>query len=167
MVRLKHAPTSGRGSAGKALLHSMTACVVFSLIVECSVCLADDGFDREFLSQFLVGTYRIVGKWPDSPDTYTGVAVISREGYFLRVEREIGGEKDAGTGEVKRSETDGIPVLKITFQSAGLAYEGTYIWSSDLDNYARISGYVTRQGPGRRTKDPGMECFFIRQPALE
>jgi len=104
----------------------------------------------------------VLGKKYESTETYTGSIVISREGNSLLIRREIHGKKTVGKGEVVPSMTDAIPLLKITFEENGVAYKGTYIWSVDLDNHARISGYITR--PGENTKNPGMECLFIDDP---
>jgi hypothetical protein len=40
-----------------------------------------------------------------------------------------------------------------------VAYEGTYLWQSDADNFARLTGYVYRSG--HSTESPGMEALFI------
>jgi hypothetical protein len=125
-------------------------------------CLCKGGFRSDLFSEFLAGTYKVLGKKYESSETYTGSIVISREGNSLLIRREIHGKKTVGKGEVVPSMTDAIPLLKITFEENGVAYKGTYIWSVDLDNHARISGYITR--PGENTKNPGMECLFIDDP---
>ena len=46
----------------------------------------------------------------------------------------------------------------VTILSARQEYEITYLWRSDLDNYARLSGYLYQ--PGEKTDSPGMEALF-------
>jgi hypothetical protein len=50
-------------------------------------------------------------------------------------------------------------VLRVRFVRAGQEYEIPYLWRSDLDNYARLSGYLDQ--PGKQTDSPGMEALFV------
>jgi len=53
--------------------------------------------------------------------------------------------------------------LRVEFVHKGRKYGGTYLIGSDLDNYARLTGYLYLK-KGKTTK-PGLEALFIeRQP---
>jgi hypothetical protein len=61
-----------------------------------------------------------------------------------------------GTGSIDLATADRIKVLRVRYQG-GL--EGNYLFGSDLDNYARITGYIYRVGQ-RTTRNPGLEALF-------
>ena len=109
---------------------------------------------------FLAGTYTVVGKELYSNQTYLGRVILRRSGECLLVERLINGERVNGEGRIAHAlGTDEADVLRVRFLRRGKQYEITYLWQSDLDNYARISGYVYH--PGIQTGTPGMEVLFI------
>ena len=66
-------------------------------------------------------------------------------------------------GRIIRATADKIKVLRVEFVHKGRKYGGTYLIGSDLDNYARLTGYLYLK-KGKTTK-PGLEALFIeRQP---
>lgn len=132
------------------------------LVLPACLCRAGDAADApsdEFFAEFLVGSYKVVGKNVNGLETYTGSVDISRESGGLRMRRDIQGKKTIANAEIARSSVDGARVLRVSFEEDGATYEGSYIWSSDLDNYARISGIIVKRG--EQTDNPGLECLFI------
>ncbi len=122
--------------------------------------LADDAGKHEALYGFLAGSYLAVGKSLDSEKTYHGKVVFRYEKDHLVVTRNIQGETVRGTGRIEHAlGADEADVLRVRFTRSGRDYEITYLWRSDLDNYARLSGYVYR--PGVHTESPGLEALFI------
>lgn len=59
-------------------------------------------------------------------------------------------------------------VLRMRFRSGNSSFEGTYLFHSDLDNYARITGYLYKVDPKTgvpvNTKNPGLETLFPEAP---
>ena len=129
------------------------------LITCCSAHAGDPGRHADSCD-FLAGSYTVVGKELDSERTYLGRVVLRRQGECLQVERWIGGEWLQGTATIEHAlGSDAADVLRVRFVREGKHYEITYLWRSDLDNYARLSGYLYQ--PGIRTETPGMEVLFI------
>jgi hypothetical protein len=121
---------------------------------------ADDTENHKFLYKFLSGTYLVVGKDLESENTYTGQVIFDSRGDRLAVTRVINGERITGTGAIEHAlGPDEANVLRVRFTRNGQNYEVTYLWQHDLDNYARLSGYVYQ--PGKRTVRPGLEALFI------
>ena len=116
------------------------------------------GNENEFLYGFLAGTYNVIGKVPDSNQTYTGKAILRKNGDQLEIIRKIKDKEIKGIGKIE-SAADEIQVLRLRFRENEKDYEVTYIIDSDLDNYARLSGYVYLQNGG--TTMPGLEALFI------
>ncbi len=119
----------------------------------------------EFPSAFLEGTYHVVGRWPDSAELYTGKIVVKSQGEHFQVRRTIGGEAVEGVGRMGTATADRVKVLRVEFPRGGKRYEATYLIHSDLDNYARWTGYVyLKEGT---TQKPGLEALFIDLEAVE
>jgi hypothetical protein len=131
---------------------------IFSLLIAFSGVRAQDD-DTDFLYGFLEGTYQVIGRWPDSDDTYTGKVVLKRKGNQLQVIRSINGDKVQGVGRIAHVTADKISVLKVQFVHHDKHYEATYLIHSDLDNYVRLSGYLYLKSG--ETKQPGLEALFI------
>lgn len=132
------------------------------LVLSARVCHAEHAskaLSDEFFAEFLVGSYKVVGRNVNSLETYTGSVTISRESGVLQMRRDIQGRKTIANAEIVRSSVDGVRVLRVSFEEGGATLEGSYIWSSDLDNYARISGVIVKCG--EKTDNPGLECLFI------
>ena len=90
--------------------------------------------DIEFFYGFLQGTYKIIGKAPDSNQTYTGKVILKIEGGRLQVIRKIGSKEIKGIGTIEIATADEIKVLRVRFRENDKNYEVTYIIDSDLDN---------------------------------
>ncbi|HGY55533.1 MAG TPA: hypothetical protein ENK44_07530 [Caldithrix abyssi] len=114
----------------------------------------------EFLSSFLEGRYEVIGRWPESDSLYAGsVAIRNIEGR-LQMIRNINGHTTTCTARIEPAAMAETQVLRARFSVNGMYYEATYLIHSDLDNYARLSGYVYQKG--KQTKRPGLEALFIK-----
>ena len=116
-------------------------------------------------AKFIVGDYVLVGKKPDSDATYAGRVSLSWDGKEFGIKRTIGGHTVSGTGffEVEPGCCDYNTVLRMRFSFDGQSYEATFLWNGDLDNYARLTGYVYLPKSGA-TKSPGLEVLFPLGP---
>jgi hypothetical protein len=135
---------------------------LFFMVLVCfaQTALADDIKNHDFLYGFLSGTYLVVGQELDSDRTYSGRVIFKSRGDHLEVIRIIHGEKIAGVGTIEHAlGPDEVNVLRVRFSRNRKKFEITYLLHPDLDNYARLSGYVYQ--PGKRTATPGLEALFI------
>jgi hypothetical protein len=110
---------------------------------------------------FLVGSCEIIGRFPDSDRTYSGTLVMSlseSEPASLAITRTIGQVSTMGTGSLAKTAFDGTEVLRVLFREAEELMEATYLVGSDLDNHARLTGYVYKEGGG--TTVPGLDVLF-------
>ncbi len=109
--------------------------------------------DTAFLLGFLAGDYRVVGQDPNSGAAYAGRISLREHDGKLEATRTVGGVSMHGTATLDTT-AERTTVLRLRFALAGVEYEGTYLWRSDLDNYPRLTGYVYRShGP---TDSPGL-----------
>ncbi len=117
--------------------------------------------DHEQDLGFLAGSYTVIGKKIESGETYLGkVRLIYRENDgFLEMIRIIGGRTVRGKARIEPVLAGESRVLRLYFTDGGLEYEGTFLWRGDLDNYARLSGYLYFKDSA--TDDPGLEAMFI------
>ena len=116
--------------------------------------------DDDFVAGFLEGEYVVIGKKPDSEETYAGRMIFKKHGADLEFSRRIAGETFDGPVTLDKTASEsGKPVLRVRFSLGGQPYEATYLWSSDLNNYARLTGYVYSPIKGK-TKFPGLEALF-------
>lgn len=120
----------------------------------------------EFLSS-LVGTYDVIGRFPDSRKTYSGEVNISRDGNRLVLERKINGVKTTCEASLQAATADRIPVIRASWKQGKIEYGATYLVHTDLDNYPRLTGYVYRAGKGTATSSPGLEALFIKQAQID
>ena len=139
----------------------IAALLIFSII---SGVWAGDG-EIAFLYEVLQGTYHVVGRWPDSNESYYGKVVVKNKGDYLQVLRSINGKEIEGVGRVTTATADKIKVLTVEFYQHGRRYEATYIIDSDLDNFARLTGYLYLKTG--ETKKPGLEALFIDHQSSE
>jgi hypothetical protein len=116
----------------------------------------------DFLRQFLVGEYQIVGKPLDAKTTYQGYATIQVSGSELMIERTIEGQTVAAQGRIEKTHNN-TRVLRTRFLQDQVPIEQTCLISSDLDNYARITCY-SYSPPDAKTNDPGLEAYFHVRP---
>lgn len=134
--------------------------LIIPLVFLCSFTWAETkNNDIDFLYDFLEGSYELIGRFADSNMTYTGKVVLKKSGDYLEVIRTIKNKVIKGTGKIETATADKIKVLRIRFIDENKSYEGTYLIDSDLDNYARLTGYLYLKEGG--TKVPGLEALFI------
>jgi hypothetical protein len=113
----------------------------------------------EFVSEFIVGKYLLVGEALNSDSTYTGRIEIYIESDELKIKRIVNNQEVIGSGKFDSNlDADNATVLRISFTQNNIIYEQTCLWQSDLDNYARISCYLYEKDIP--TNDPGLEVFF-------
>ena len=109
--------------------------------------MGDNIEKHESLYRYLAGHYIAIGKELNSDQTYYGKVTLFYEEGCLIVTRYIQGKVLKGEGRIEHglgpNETN---VLRVKFVQAGQEYEITYLWRSDLDNYARLSGYLYQPG---------------------
>lgn len=105
---------------------------------------------------YLKGSYAIIGKHPDSEQTYSGSITVLPHEQGLKITRVINGRSIEARGELSTATPDQIPVLRVSFKQHGKLHEETCMVSSDLDNYPRVSCYVER----KFTKKVGLEAWF-------
>jgi len=127
------------------------------IIILVSGVWAQDG-EVEGLYSFLRGTYQVIGRWPDSNESYNGKVVIKSKGDHLQLFRSINGEEIEGIGRISTATADKIKVLTVRFSQHGRRYGATYMIDYDLDNYARLTGYLYLETG--ETKRPGLEALF-------
>jgi hypothetical protein len=108
----------------------------------------------------LVGVYDLIGRKPDSRETYSGTITLISTSTGLRVERRVGGNIVIGAGQFRFKTPDKIKVLEISFKDGQDTFESSCRTGWDLDNYARITCLYGIIG---KTKAPGMEAFFIQR----
>jgi len=119
----------------------------------------------EFLYSFLQGTYQVIGRWPDSNQSYNGKIILKSKEDHFQILRSINDEEIQGVGRIATATADKIKVLTVEFTQHGQRYEATYIINSDLDNYPRLTGYLFLKTG--ETKRPGLEALFIDHQSLE
>jgi hypothetical protein len=113
--------------------------------------------DQEQLRSYMVGEYELIGRKPDSTVTYSGHVRVRNENGTLRFTRTIQGVTEHCFARLDTvAGGDRIPVLRTQLHMDGKAFEATYRWQSDPDNYPRFTGYVYLTG----TKSPGLEALF-------
>ncbi|WAC08443.1 MAG: hypothetical protein OS130_04415 [Thermodesulfobacteriota bacterium] len=121
--------------------------------------------EEDSLYEFLQGTYHLIGRLPDSSTTYTGKVTFTKTDNGLQVRRTIDGKAIEGAGKIETATADKIKVLRVRFINQNKSYELTYLINSDLDNHARLSGYLYLIPGG--TKVPGLEALFIDPQAFK
>lgn len=122
--------------------------------------------ETAFMLDFLAGDYVVIGKAANTGEAYTGKLILRRQHDYLFATRIIEGSTITGKAQIETAlGQDKAKVLRLRFEQGGIAYEATYSWHSDLDNYARLAGYVYRQG--KKTAKPGMEALFYDHAARQ
>ena len=142
----------------RSIVCSAVLLLIFSSFVFAEGPLKDKDQEDSLLS-FLDGSYEVVGKYPEGKGTYLGTMTLTRKGNELQITRTIKGKKSTGSAKIITATADNIPVLHADFMDGKQKLQATYIISTDLDNYARLTGKV--YFTGRVTKTPGLEALFI------
>ena len=138
-----------------------------SFLISSSSAQINSNEEIDDLLQFLVGSYDIIGRLPDSRRTYTGKSIFKLEDNKnkLKVLRIIEDKEIEGTGTIECVSEDKIKVLKVKFTEYNYQYEVTYIINSDLNNYARLTGNLYFLD--KDTTQPGLEALFIDNTIIE
>ena len=147
-------------SAEQVTRNSMSRFFLLTISLVASFSFAEED---DFISNFIVGKYILLGKAVDSDATYIGKVEIYFQGDNLKVTRVINGQAVAATAAIESALHGDAQVLRIRFSENDTKYEETCLWQSDLDNYARISCYLYQ--PGVRTSNPGLEALFYDHTA--
>ncbi len=113
---------------------------------------------------FLIGSYVVIGKRPDSAQTYSGQMNLEAGDGQLQVVRIVNDRITRGIGKIERAIGGEAVVLRIRFDRDGKSYEGTYLVEGDLDNYARLTGYVYLADGS--TRSVGLEALFADRGQL-
>jgi exonuclease III len=142
----------------RSIIYAAALILIFTSFVFADGQMQDKDQEDSLLS-FLEGAYEVVGKYPEGKGTYLGTMILSRKGNELQITRSIKGKKETGSAKVITATADNIPVLQADFTQGKEKLRATYIISTDLDNYARLTGKV--YFAGRETKSPGLEALFI------
>ncbi len=113
---------------------------------------------------FLSGSYVVIGKRPDSTETYSGQINLEEADGQLQVVRIVNDQITRGIGKIQEAVHGEVDVLRIRFDQDGKSYEGTYLVDGDLDNYARLTGYVYLADGS--TRSVGLEALFADRGQL-
>ena len=132
--------------------------IILFLCVPAILLAQENKEDLEFYHNFLMGTYEVIGRYPDSNETYTGKVIFKKNGDILEIIRNINNKTIKGPGKIDVVTADKIKVLKVVFTENKREYEATYLIHTDLDNYGRMTGYIYLKAGG--TKRPGLEALF-------
>jgi len=74
-----------------------------------------DSSEEDSLYAFLEGTYHLIGRLPDSKETYSGKVVLKKTDDALQITRVINGKEIKGVGKLEAATADKIKVLRIRF----------------------------------------------------
>ena len=141
----------------KALRSTLAFSCLLAMDIARCVQAADKPSDKEPLSDFMVGTYELIGRKPDSTVTYSGKVTLRAEGNRLQVIRTVAGKTCKCTAHFDTiAGDDRIPVLRMRFVLENIEYQASYLWQPDPDNYFRFTGKVYRL----ETKAAGLEALF-------
>ena len=83
---------------------------------------------------------------------------------MLKAPRQTQISVTRGIGKIEKAAGGDAEVLRIRFDQDGKSYEGTYLIDGDLDNYARLSGYLYLADGS--TKSVGLEALFADRGQL-
>jgi hypothetical protein len=113
---------------------------------------------KESLSQFIEGTYSLIGKRPESNETYYGAVKITERKNGFTIVRCLKGKRLTGSAEIVKVTADKIPNLKYSYKEGKSIYEGRYDIHSDIENYGRLSGPYGKKGNKGK---PGWELLYV------
>jgi hypothetical protein len=111
---------------------------------------------------FMDGSYVVIGRLPDSRQTYQGTLNITTSKQVLSLTRVINGQKIVALGQFETG-ADNTRILKVNFGTKGKKFEQSCLVNTDLDNYARVTCYVFE----KTTKKVGLETWFSDYGQLE
>ncbi len=132
--------------------------VLLSLIISLSITSQEE--NENFLAEFLIGEYSVIGKMVESDLSYFGSMKIDFKNNEFKVIRTINGNKINANGQLKKALNEEMDVFVITFTENKVLYEITYLIDTDFDNYGRLTGY--RYYKNQETENPGLEALFSK-----
>lgn len=132
------------------------------LLIFFSVAVANET-ESDFLADFIIGEYLLIGKKIDSDQTYFGRLKIYTTAEGLKITRTINKKTIIGDAAIETALAGEANVLRMRYIENNASYESTCLIQSDLDNYARISCYLYQ--PHITTDHPGLETLFINHNA--
>ena len=115
--------------------------------------------DDDFLKDFIIGNYVLIGKAINSDDTYHGKVQIYKDKSNIKIKRLIDQKEIIGDAKLETTADGDATVLRINFIDNNERVNSTCLIHSDLHNYPRITCYLYY--PDFKTFDPGLETFFI------
>ncbi len=119
-------------------MKSLTLFLLFSL----QLLYAKESAEYSSYYTFMAGSYRLIGQDLESNATYSGSVRMENREDHLDVIRTVGDTTMRGVARIVRTLDESPKVLVVTFKETGdKAY---YIWHTEFDNYARISGTLER-----------------------
>ena len=132
------------------------------VLIMLPICYGIEKADKESLSQFIEGTYSVIGKRPGSTEMYYGAVKITENKNEFAIVRCIKGKRLTGSAEIVEVTADKIANLKYSYKDGKNIYEGRYDIHSDMDNYGRLSGPYTKKGSKTKL---GWELLYIEENA--
>ena len=90
--------------------------VVPLLLIIQPICYGIEKTDKESLSQFIEGTYSVIGKMPGSTETYYGAVKIIQSKKGFAVLRCVKGKRLTGSAEIVEVTADKIPSSQVFLQ---------------------------------------------------
>jgi hypothetical protein len=118
-----------------------------------------EAFDADLLGYF-VGTYDIVGRdyWTGRP--FAGSATVTLSDTLNVTWRDARG-KISGIAREERCGEGPLPILHLVYREHGTDMDCLCLYSSELDNYPRITCQLWRANKGA-AKPPGLLALFYR-----
>jgi len=134
-----------------------TSILLISILVSVSIFSQEED---NFLQEFLIGNYSVIGKMVESDDTYFGTMKVDFNNKEFKITRTIKGKTIKANGKIKKTGPEQTQVFVISFTENKVLYEITYLIDTDFDNYGRLTGY--RYYKNSETENPGLEALFIK-----
>jgi len=132
--------------------------IIILLLLFAHINIFSQETEDDFLKDFLVGEYTIIGKKNESSETYLGSMKIENIKGKFKVTRQIGDKKIICTAAIKEVLSGEIKVFVIYYTQNKTNYEISYMIDTDFDNYPRLSGYLYRKDVF--SDNPGLEAAF-------
>lgn len=110
----------------RKLIKSYLSAIILLLCMPATALTQDNEENYEFYYGFLRGAYEVIGRYPDSNETYTGKVIFKKSHDTLEVIRNINNNTIKGMGKIDVVTADKIKVLRVTFTENKREYEVTY-----------------------------------------
>jgi hypothetical protein len=127
--------------------------VLFVVLI--SVVFAKDISELEQYAPFLAGKYRVIGQDIDTNATYSGVITLEYSDDKLIVKRVIDDKIQNGIAIIQKPFIESPKILEVSYTKSNQIVKTYYIWQTEFDNYARLTGRIMRDN-----KQVGYEALF-------